>query len=183
LPTDLVLLLRIVADDYDAIEASAIYIHESHERLREAAAFYIEQIMLAPQADSYRVLGTPRDAPMTELRRNLAYLCKWLHSDLCQETGRSVFLLRVTEAWNNVKTSERRNAYDAILAARKTSLRVSRSDGNHPQAMRPNSGHKKLPPSSDSSEVRKEHRATTFSRTRVLWRQVIALMLGGRSLD
>ena len=93
--------------------------------LREAAAFYIEQIMLTPSADSYRVLGTRPGASDAELRQNLALLCRWLHSDVCQDQGRSVFFLRITEAWNNLKTPERRAAYDAALDARLAARRRS----------------------------------------------------------
>lgn len=142
LPNDIVLLLRIVADDLEAIEASARHVQKSPKQLREAAAFYIEQVMLAPQADSYRVLGARRDAPTAELRRHLGYLCKWLHSD--RETARSVFLLRVTQAWNNVKTPERRQAYDlgldvAIGARRIASERRCYSDSNDPKPTNRNS--------------------------------------------
>lgn len=141
LPNDIVLLLRIVADDLEAIEACAGHVEKSPNQLHEAAAFYIEQVMLAPQADSYRVLGARRDAPSAELRRHLGYLCKWLHSD--RETARSVFLLRVTQAWNNVKTPERRRAYDVGLDIAMGMGRIApgdrRGDSNDPERKNRNS--------------------------------------------
>lgn len=43
----------------------------------------------------------------------MALLLKILHPDHYQNVQRSIFAGRVTEAWNNLKTLERRNTYDA----------------------------------------------------------------------
>jgi DnaJ-class molecular chaperone len=94
--------------------------------VREAAAFFIEQVLLHPGADSYRVLGARPDAPNGELRRNMALLLKWLHPDSDRQGQRSVFATRVTRAWNDLKTPERRAAYDRsqrISMAEKSFLR------------------------------------------------------------
>ena len=84
------------------------------EVVREAAIFFIEQIMLYPHADSYRVLGAGPEATYRELRRNMALLLRWLHPDLDRRDERSVFAARVTRAWNDLKTRERRAAYDQL---------------------------------------------------------------------
>ena len=118
LPQGVALLLRIVAEDRERIEACAKRLQRRPEELQEAAAFYIEQILLTATADSYRVLGVQPDATGAELRQNLALLCRWLHSDVCRDQGRSVFFVRITGAWNSLKTPERRAAYDAAFQAR-----------------------------------------------------------------
>ena len=84
--------------------------------MRNAAAFFIEQILLAPGADSYRVLGGNAQASNSDLRRNMALLLRWLHPDMEHNgTGdRSVFAARITLAWEDLKTAERRAAYDAL---------------------------------------------------------------------
>ena len=95
--------------------------------VREAAAFFIEQILLYPDADSYRVLGARPGATYGELRRNMALLLRWLHPDLDPHGERTVFAARVTRAWNDLKTEERRAAYDrscAIALAEKSLLRT-----------------------------------------------------------
>ena len=66
--------------------------------VRKAAAFFIEQILLYPEADSYRVLGAERNAAAGELRRNMALLLRWLHPDLDRH-GTADFVGRVTGAW------------------------------------------------------------------------------------
>ena len=80
--------------------------------LKEAAVFYLTQILLHPGADSYRTLGVSPDAPQEELRRNMAWLLRWLHPDLDQENAFDQYSRRVIRAWENVKTPERRAMYD-----------------------------------------------------------------------
>ena len=181
LPEGVIFLLRIVTDDLGALEASAKRMQESPQKLREVAAFYIEQILLAPNADSYRVLGARRSATAAELRQNFAFLCKWLHSELCQDMARSMFFLRITCAWNNVKTPERRAAYDATSDARLAPLSVSRDE----QAGDPKENGKTNPLGGETSGgrggparivgARKQRRRASF------WRRLMAFAFGSRA--
>lgn len=168
LPGDTVLLFRIVLNDWGIIDSSATRAEVSPQRLREAAEFYIQQIMLAPHSDSYRVLGSRRTATAAELRRNLAFLSKWLHSDDCQNTMQSVFLLRVTQAWNDLKTPERRSAYDAKLGAQSLSPKVSRRSRvrRNIRVFLP-MGHRK-------------RRSPTAEAPISFWRQLICFLFGSR---
>jgi hypothetical protein len=113
LPDGIPLLLRIAAGDAETQSAAAAFMDRPRDVLREAATFFIEQILFAPQADSYRVLGASPQATAGELRRNVALLLRWLHPDLDPKGERSIFIGRVTAAWNDLKTAERRAAYDA----------------------------------------------------------------------
>jgi hypothetical protein len=113
LPEGVVLLLRIAAGEAEAEREAAAMTRRSPETIRRAAAFFIEQILLAPDADSYRVLGADAAASAGELRRNAALLLKWLHPDRDAHGARAVFASRATGAWNDLKTPERRAAYDA----------------------------------------------------------------------
>jgi hypothetical protein len=112
LPDGVVMLLRIAAGDREAEQAASALADRSRETVRHAAAFFIEQILFAPDADSYRILGADPQAGANELRRNLALLMRWLRPDLDPRGERSVFSTRVTGAWNNLKTPARRAAYD-----------------------------------------------------------------------
>jgi hypothetical protein len=112
LPNAVLTLLRIVAGDQEATSQTAETMGRSCETIREAAAFFIEQILLHPDADSYRVLGATPEATNEELRHNMALLLRWLHPDHDGQGERSVFAGRVTRAWNDLKTQERRAAYD-----------------------------------------------------------------------
>jgi DnaJ-class molecular chaperone len=77
--------------------------------------FFVEQILLGPQSDSYRTLGGDRATSSADLRRNMALLLRSLHPDLEPESGGAAAAWRVARAWNDVKTPQRRAAYDATL--------------------------------------------------------------------
>jgi hypothetical protein len=135
LPDGVPLLLRIAAGERDAQLLAAQMVDRSHDVVCEAAAFFIEQILLCPEVDSYRALGTTPAATTAELRRNMAWLMAWLHPDMAREGQQSVFVARVTKAWNDLKTPERRAAYDAMLRAKpsqdgRTRLRGDRRRGS-----------------------------------------------------
>jgi hypothetical protein len=114
LPDGVLMLLRIAAGDDEAERAAAEMSDRSLEIVRRAATFFIEQILFAPNADSYQVLGTSPEASAGELRRNVALLLRWLHPDLGPQSERSIFVGRVTAAWNSLKTPERRAAYNDL---------------------------------------------------------------------
>jgi hypothetical protein len=117
LPDGVVLLLRIAANEADAEREAMAMTRRSPETIRRAAAFFIEQILFAPDADSYRVLGADAAASAGELRRNAALLFKWLHPDRDAHGARAAFASRVTGAWNDLKTPARRAAYDTQRCA------------------------------------------------------------------
>jgi hypothetical protein len=112
LPDGVEALLRIAANDADTIRQASQWLGRSPETIRQAAAFFIEQILFFSDADSYRILGTTSEASNSDLRRNMALLLRWLHPDLDPRGERSVFARRVTRAWNDLKTQERRDTYD-----------------------------------------------------------------------
>jgi hypothetical protein len=114
LPDGVALLLGIAAGDEGAEHAAATLTDRSPDIVRRAATFFIEQILFAPNADSYQVLGVSPKASPGELRRNVALLLRWLHPDLDPHGERSIFIGRVTAAWNDLKTPERRAAYDDL---------------------------------------------------------------------
>ncbi len=107
-----------VAVDREAAEAISNDLRRTPAQLMEAASFFIEQILLAPGADSYRALGAFRESETPHLRQNFVYLCKWVHSEEREAFAGPAYLVRITQAWNNLKTAERRAAYDQSLDAR-----------------------------------------------------------------
>jgi hypothetical protein len=115
LPQDVQLLLRIAAGEEAAASAAVAITGRSQQIVRQAATFFIEQILFAPDSDNYRVLGATPQSSASELRRNVALLLRWLHPDLEPHGERLIFISRVTAAWNDLKTPERRAAYEASL--------------------------------------------------------------------
>jgi hypothetical protein len=113
LPGGMSRLLTVAAGDDPAGEAAAVAaLGRPREVVRDAATFFIEQILFAPGTDSYRVLGAGPAASTGELRHNMALLMRWLHPDVAREGERGVFAQRIAAAWNTLKTPERRAAYD-----------------------------------------------------------------------
>jgi hypothetical protein len=135
LPQGVPFLLLIVAGDQEATAYAAKIVDRTEDMVQKAAAFFIEQILLCAEADSYRVLGASPEATTSDLRRNMALLIKWLHPDLDRPGEQSVFARRVTMAWDDLKTSERRAAYDLrrVLPSNKPSKRrqTGRRSGKH----------------------------------------------------
>src|SRR5262249_52748168 len=89
-------------------------------------------------------------------RRHMALLLKWLHPDLFQSSGgnkgfnRSVYVNLVTNAWEAVKTAERRASYDASRAG---------SEQGYSPGIRP-AGHygNGVPPEAQAAGARVRHR-------------------------
>jgi hypothetical protein len=113
LPPGIELVLKIAAGDEEAEADAARLTERPRAVVREAAIFYIEQVLLSPGADSYRVLGSSPAASAQDLRRHMALLLTWLHPDKAPTGARAVFAARVTGAWNDLRSPDRRAAYDA----------------------------------------------------------------------
>ncbi|HUH84070.1 MAG TPA: hypothetical protein VLX85_05645 [Stellaceae bacterium] len=113
LPDGVDLVLRIAAGEREAEQEALAATERSPDVIRAAATFFIQQVLFCPNADSYRVLGATSAASTGELRRNMALLLRWVHPDLDPAGERSMFAARVTRAWNDLKTPDRRSAYDA----------------------------------------------------------------------
>jgi hypothetical protein len=142
LPDGVFDVIRIAAGDSQAIAEAAEKMGRSKKLVREAAAFFVEQVLLHPDADAYRVLGATPHADYDELRRHMALLLRWLHPDSTQQESRAVFAARVTEAWSHLKTEERRTAYDRLHLQAGTKLR-SRYERSH-RAKKPMSNDKRI---------------------------------------
>ena len=112
LPKDLSPLLRVAAGDEKVLRWISDKTDRSKDVIRDAAEFYIEQILMAPDADCYRVLGVRPEAPTADLRRNMAWLLRASHPDVDRQGKHATLAMRVTTAWEDVKTPERRAAYD-----------------------------------------------------------------------
>lgn len=119
------LVLALAASDEASLGTAQSLTGLPRPTLRDAAAFYIEQVLLDPAADNYRVLGVHHDAPDEQIRRHLALLMRWLHPDLSRarepnrDLDRGHYVTRITKAWETLKSRERRASYDRELAARK----------------------------------------------------------------
>lgn len=136
LPSDVVTVLRIAAGDKQALSEASKALDRSPALIHKAAVFFIEQILLHPAADSYRVLGASGNATASELRHNMALVLRCLHPDANPQYDRSIFARRVTQAWEDLKTPERRAAYDKVRRAQTINSRKRTKAGTRPQSRR-----------------------------------------------
>jgi hypothetical protein len=116
LPGGVPFLLRVAARDADAEIEAARVSGRSVDFVREAAIFFVEQVLFGAESDSYRVLGSNRDASAAELRRNMALLLRSFHPDIERDQDRSMAVAKVTRAWDDLKSPDRRALYDRALA-------------------------------------------------------------------
>lgn len=119
LPGGIPAVLAIAIGDEAALAEARTYTGRSSAALTEAAGFFVEQVLLDHDADSYRVLGGSRRSTHEDLRHNMALLMRWLHPDLQAlrngaAADREVFSSRVTRAWEDLKNDERRRSYDRL---------------------------------------------------------------------
>jgi hypothetical protein len=103
-PNDILEVMRIAAGSPEVCQSASQATGQPAAALIEAARFYLQQMLLRPDADSYRVLGLPPGASRELARRHLRCLLQWLHPDVNKDWD-SVYAERVLKAWHEVSTS------------------------------------------------------------------------------
>lgn len=114
---DVLPLIRIAAGDREATAAAAAATGQASATVVEAAVFFIQQVLFAPDSDSYRVLGVQHDWPAERIKEHYRWLMRWLHPDRNPDDWMAVFADRVNRAWQDLRAPERRESYDRQLAA------------------------------------------------------------------
>jgi hypothetical protein len=104
LPSDIFEIMRIATGSPDICQSASEVTGQSPRVLVEAARFYLQQTLLRPDADSYRVLGLPPGASRELARRHMRCLLQWLHPDVNREWD-SVYAERVLKAWREVSAN------------------------------------------------------------------------------
>ena len=99
----------------DALAEAARTFGEPEARIREAAQFYVREVLFFPQADAYRVLGVAADASNASIKAHHRLLQHWLHPDRQHNEDDAIFASRVNVAWNRLRNPQRREAYDQSL--------------------------------------------------------------------
>ncbi|MCY7313022.1 MAG: DnaJ domain-containing protein, partial [Pseudoxanthomonas sp.] len=115
LPPDTGELLTLVAGSPEAVVVAARNCGEAPATVQEAACFFVQEVMLFPGADAYRLLGAQRGADDALLKAHYRALQSWLHPDRRGNDLKSTYAARINSAWGRLRTPERRRAYDAML--------------------------------------------------------------------
>src|SRR5215475_14380607 len=101
IPTDVFEVMRIAAGTPEVCQLASRRTGQPAAVLIEAARFYLQQVLLRPDADSYRVLGLLPGASRELARRNMRCLLQWLHPDVNRDWD-SAYAHRVLAAWREV---------------------------------------------------------------------------------
>lgn len=113
-PDGLERLLQIATGSSpDLLAEVATQRNEDPNEILEAARFYAREVLFFKGADAYRVLGVRRDAPPEVVRSHHRLLQLWLHPDRQTSDWDAIFAARVNAAWTQLRSTERRQAYDA----------------------------------------------------------------------
>ena len=98
LPEGMLTVIRIAAGA--AVEAEIISLDRARnaEEAREAAVFFLQQVLFRPQSTSYRLLGLAAGAKLPQVREHKRWLLKWLHPDRNHNKWESALFQRVVKA-------------------------------------------------------------------------------------
>jgi hypothetical protein len=126
LPPGMLTVLRIAGGCAATMDEASAATREPPEKILAAAKLFLETVLFTPAADSYRLLGAERSATQAELRDHMRWLMKWLHPDHERSEWESSLALKVSAAWDDLKSPERRSAYDEAHPAATGSTRHAR---------------------------------------------------------
>ena len=114
LPEGMGSLLQIAArNSGDVLSSALARTGETEQGLVEAVRFYLREVLFHSGADAYRILGLERGASGDQAKAHHRWLQQWLHPDRHTSDWDAIFAGRVNAAWNQLRTDERRRAYDA----------------------------------------------------------------------
>lgn len=119
LPPGVTELIRIAGADQASLEVQAADSGVSARVLAESARFFLQQVLLRPEADYYRVLGVGVSADMGLIRGHHRLMMRLLHPDRHGGVDRwtDAYAARVNQAYNTLRNPTLRKAYDGVLAA------------------------------------------------------------------
>jgi hypothetical protein len=109
---EILVLLRIAGGCPETSREAVETTGKSSKDIKDAVALYLKQVLLYPDADSYRILGVDPLAPQETVREHLHWMMRWLHPDRNRDSWETVFACRVLSAWEDLKSPLKREDYN-----------------------------------------------------------------------
>jgi len=106
-------VIRLAGAKEESLCAAAEVYQSDAVEIGEAARFFLQQVLLEPGADHYRVLGVSPDADNEQVRRQHRLLMRLFHPDrhAGKECWTDSYATRVNEAYNVLRRPEARKRY------------------------------------------------------------------------
>ena len=119
LPGSMLTVIRIAAGA--EVEAGIISLDRARnaEEAREAAIFFLQQVLFRPQATNHGLLGLAADANVEQVREHKRWLLKWLHPDRNHNKWESALFQRVVKAAEDLELQLDGAAPGHVIAAPK----------------------------------------------------------------
>ncbi len=103
-PGDLDQVLALIGNDGRQVERVAAALGADPGRLQQAARFYVQEILLFPGADDYRLLGVIPGTDSATLKHHYRILRSWLHPDRTDaDPGRTAHAARINAAYRRLR--------------------------------------------------------------------------------
>jgi hypothetical protein len=103
LPHDVLRLLKIAGGSEEARRVAAEEAGRRTPDVEMAAVFYIEQVLLYPGADCYRILGASPATPPDVIRAHRNWMLRWIHPDHNGNEWERALAYRVIGAWDEIR--------------------------------------------------------------------------------
>lgn len=103
-PDDIDRLLALVGHDRQLLEQRARALRTEPAQLQRIARFYVQEVLLFPDADDQRLLGAPAGADAATLKRHHRLLQSWLHPDRADPgSGEAIHSARINAAFQRLR--------------------------------------------------------------------------------
>jgi hypothetical protein len=107
LPRDMLSVIKIAAGDEATVSQWAQSCDETPDVIRQAAVFYLQQIISQSGSDNFRMLGLLPSASMEDIRLHKRWLLKWLHPDLNPSKWQAALFYRISAVAETIVQSDR----------------------------------------------------------------------------
>lgn len=135
-------VIRLAGAKEESLRTAADLYQSDVMEIGEAARFFLQQVLLDPDADHYRLLGVNPEADNEQIRRQHRLLMRLFHPDrhAGKECWTDSYATRVNEAYNVLRRPEARKRYHETWINAAVTQRNAAAEG------RPAPTDAKLPP-------------------------------------
>jgi hypothetical protein len=126
LPHGMLTLIKLAASSREDMEKLVTAESARQLPLQEAAAFYLQQLLIAAR-DDYRQMGLAPGAGLQEVKEHKRWLLKWLHPDRNRNSWESALFQRVVASAERLESALRDGVQPMPLPAARQRRRPRRA--------------------------------------------------------